>query len=367
MVFRVTRSYTTARLPSLGRSNRPTRCTCSRSPRRPPHLAARRKGATSLGGTSGGAGKVHPPGARCHPTEIRIGGVEHGSQACVSGTFLWSEVEVQRDRVEAGEEPPGEVGDGELEDGRSYKLGEAGRRCGVARWGPGEASRRSRHGHLEGFIAEATAEVMDFVHDEKAEAIPELVHVPVRALEGGDRQRRQLTHTVAIAADGAPIHEPDLPKPLIEQHTSRDQTQRAQLRPVHSGEGKPGLTTAGRKGDDAAVTPKFPGGQGSFLVGPEVDVGPRLRDRTKGRGNVLESGTALEEPALECGVSAGGGPMGADARIPQDARRLGEVEVLRRISQQDGAAVEQQLHRQSVTSVRVLARSYPVVAARHAF
>jgi hypothetical protein len=88
------------------------------------------------------------------------------------------------------------------------------------------------------------------------------------------------------------------------------------------------------------------------------------RDR---RGNVLESGTALEEPALDGGVSAGGGPMGADARVPQDVRRLGEVEVLGWISQQDGAAVEQQFHGQSVTRVRVPARSYPVVAARHAF
>src|SRR2546425_11910134 len=208
---------------------------------------------------------------------------------------------------------------------------------------------------------------MDFVHDEEAEAIPELVHVPVRALEGGDRQRRQLTHAVAVATNGSPIYEPDLPKPLIEQDTGRNQTQRAQLRPVHGGEGKPGLTTAGRKGDDAPVTPQFPGGQGGFLVGPEVDVGPRLRDRAKGLGNVLESGTALEEPALEGGVSAGGGPMDADARVPQDARRVGEVEVLRRISQQDGAAVEQQLHGQSVTRVRGPARSYPGVAARHAF
>src|SRR5881296_3066021 len=208
---------------------------------------------------------------------------------------------------------------------------------------------------------------MDFVHDEEAEAIPELVHVPVRALEGCDRQRRQLTHAVAIAPDSAPVHGPDLPKPLVEQYAGRDQTQRAQLRPVHGGQGEPGLTTAGREGDDAPVTPQLPGGQSSFLVGPEVDVGPRLRDRAKGRGNVLESGTALEEPALEGGVSAGGGPMGADARVPQDARRLGEVEVLGRITQQDGAAVEQKLHSQSVTRVRVPARSYRVVAARHAF
>ena len=71
--------------------------------------------------------------ARCHPTEIRVGAVEHGSQACVSGTFLGSEVEVQRDRVEAGEKTSGEIRDGELENSRSHKLREAGRGSGVAR------------------------------------------------------------------------------------------------------------------------------------------------------------------------------------------------------------------------------------------
>src|SRR3989441_11793598 len=137
-----------------------------RERQKPSHLAPRRKGPTALGGASGVAGKVHPPGARGHPIEIRVGAVERGSQACVSRTFLWSEVDVQRDRVEAGEETPGEVGDGELEDGRSYKLGEAGRCSGVARRSRREAEPSIRHCHLEGFIAEATAEVMDFVHDE---------------------------------------------------------------------------------------------------------------------------------------------------------------------------------------------------------
>src|SRR2546425_8862187 len=136
---------------------------------------------------------------------------------------------------------------------------------------------------------------MDFVHDQEAEAIPELVHVPVRALESGDRQRRQLTYAVAIAADGSPIYEPDLPKPLIEQYSGRDQTQRAQLRPMHGGQGKPGLATPGWEGDDAAVVPQLPGGQGRFLIGPEVDVGPRLGDRAKRRGNGLESDTALDD------------------------------------------------------------------------
>src|SRR3989442_3654579 len=204
---------------------------------------------------------------------------------------------------------------------------------------------------------------MDFVHDEEAEAIPELVHVPVRALEGGDRQRRQLAHAVAIAADGSPIYEPDLPRPLIEQDRGRDQTQRTQLRPVHGGESEPGLTTAGRKGDDAAVVPQFPGGQGGFLVGPEVDIRPRLRKRAKGRGNVLESGTGLEEPALEGGVPAGGGPMDPDSRGPQDAPRFGEVEFLCRVRQLNSAPIATQIPRHSVTSGRISARSSRLLAA----
>ena len=43
--------------------------------------------------------------------------------------------------------------------------------------------------------------------------------------------------------------------------------------------------------------------------------------------------------------------MGVDARVPQDAWRLGEVEVLGRIGQQDGAAIEPQLHGTRVTGI----------------
>jgi hypothetical protein len=156
-------------------------------------------------------GEVHPARLRRHATEVRVGAREHPSQARVGGTLLGREVQVQRDDVEAGEEPAGEVGDGELEDGRSHELGESGRSAGVARGCRRETEASARHGHLEGLVARATAEVMHLVDDEEMEAIAELVHVPVDALEGGDRQRRQLPHAVAVAPDGAPIHTRDLP------------------------------------------------------------------------------------------------------------------------------------------------------------
>jgi hypothetical protein len=174
--------------------------------------------------------------------------------------------------------------------------------------------------------------------------IADLVHVPVGVLEGGDRQRRQLPHTVAIAPDGAPIHAPDLPKPLIEQDTGRDQTQCGEPRSAHRGQGEPGLAAPGRKGDDAAAVPQFPSGQSRFLVGSEVDVGPCLFHRSRGRGKILESGITPEEPALESGVTVAGRPMHAHARVPENSRRLGEVKLRGWIGQHDGAAVESQFH-----------------------
>src|SRR5438093_1133253 len=136
-----------------------------RQSEKPSHLAPRRKGTTSLGRTGGVV------------AEVRLDPVEHCSQTHVRGAFRWSEIQVQRDRVEAGEEPAGQVGYGELENGRPHELGETGHRAGIAwrRCRETEAGLRDRH--LESLIAKATAEVMNLVDDEEIEAIPELVHV----------------------------------------------------------------------------------------------------------------------------------------------------------------------------------------------
>ena len=66
------------------------------------------------------------------PAEVRMGAAEQRSQARVRTAFLGSEVQVQRDRIEAGKKAPREIGNGELEDDRSDELGEAGRHIDVA-------------------------------------------------------------------------------------------------------------------------------------------------------------------------------------------------------------------------------------------
>src|SRR2546428_2272954 len=62
-----------------------------------------------------------------------------------------------------------------------------------------EASARDRH--LEGFVTQATAEMVHLVDDEKVEATSDLLHVPIRPFEGRHRDRRHLADAVAIASD----------------------------------------------------------------------------------------------------------------------------------------------------------------------
>jgi hypothetical protein len=52
----------------------------------------------------------------------------------------------------------------------------------------------------------------------------------------------------------------------------------------------------------------------------------------------------IDEPTLEAGITARRGPMGSDARVPENSRRADEVELARRIGEQDGAAVESECH-----------------------
>src|SRR5256712_13834300 len=103
-----------------------------RQSEKPSHLAPRRKGTTSLGRTGRVVVEVRPAGIWRYPAEVCVDPVEHCSQTHVRGAFRWSEIQVQRDRIEAGEEPPGQVGYGELENGRPHELGEAGHRAGIA-------------------------------------------------------------------------------------------------------------------------------------------------------------------------------------------------------------------------------------------
>src|SRR5947207_10969304 len=91
-----------------------------RQSEKPSHLAPRRKGTTSLGRTGGVIVEVRPAGIWRYPAEVCVDPVEHRSQTHVLGAFRGSEIQVQRDRVEAGEEPPGQVGYGE--DRKSTRL-----------------------------------------------------------------------------------------------------------------------------------------------------------------------------------------------------------------------------------------------------
>ena len=113
---------------------------------------------------------------------------------------------------------------------------------------------------------------MNFINNNEIEAIPELVHVPVRTFVGSDGQGRPTSHAVAITADWSPVQCPDLPKPLIEQNPRRDQAQGAQPSPLHGGEGQPRLTASSRQSDDAAAMPELPRGQRRILIGPEVHI-----------------------------------------------------------------------------------------------
>src|SRR5213593_4419671 len=97
-----------------------------RQSEKPSHLAPRRKGTTSLDRTGGLMVEVRPAGIWRYPAEVCVDPVEHRSQTHVRGAFRGSEIQVQRNRVEAGEEPPGQVGDGEFENGRPHEFGETG-------------------------------------------------------------------------------------------------------------------------------------------------------------------------------------------------------------------------------------------------
>jgi hypothetical protein len=205
--------------------------------------------------------------------------VKQCPQARVRTAFLGSEVQVQRDRIEAGKKSPREIGDGQLEDGRSDELGEAGRHTGVARGCRGETEAGTSDRHLEGLIAKSITKVVNFIDDDEVDATPELIHVPVRALEGGDRQRRSPPHAIAIAADRTPVVRPDLPEPLIEQDPRRHQAQGAEACAAHGGESQPGLTAPRGESDDAAAMPQLPRRQRGLLIGSEFDVRPQVLRR----------------------------------------------------------------------------------------
>lgn len=98
-----------------------------------------------------------------------------------------------------------EIGVPHLEDHRTDEVCEA---CGCLRSGIGRSRRepkpRDCRRRLDRLDARPAAEVMDLVHNQQPEAISELVHVPVGALERHDGDSLHRSMTVAYEADRLP-------------------------------------------------------------------------------------------------------------------------------------------------------------------
>jgi hypothetical protein len=299
----------------------------------PSHLAPGREGPPAFSATGGVPTPVCPARFRRHPPEFGVDAAEQRMQGRVGGTFLGRELQVERNGVEAREEPSGEVGDGEFEDGRADQLREPVHDGGVARRRCREPQSSMRGHHLEGLVAEAGPEVMDLINDEEVEPVTEVSHVPIRALKCGHRQGSELARPVPVAPNGAPVHGADFARPLIEQDARRYQAERAEPGSADRGDGQPSLAASRREDDDASVLRQFPGRESSLLVGPEVDDRPRVRGQPRQGRDAFELDAGLSESPAEGGVSAGWRAMDPYARVPQDARRLGEVHVLGRVGE----------------------------------
>src|SRR6266508_1230023 len=264
--------------------------------------------------------EIRPSGFRCCAPEVCVHALEDRTQVRVRGAFLGGEVQVQRDRVEAGEKSAGEVADGELEDRRPHELAQAGRGTGIA-WRRGREPKASvRDRHLESLVAKATAEMVHLIDDEKVEAITERLYVPIRCFECRHADRRHAAYAVSVAPDRSPIHGADLSGPLLEQDTGRHEAQRAQSRPLHGGKSQPRLAASCRERDDTASLTQFPCRQRRLLIGTEIDVRPRLAHRSRTRRDALELDAAREEPALEGRVPACGRAIRAYAAVPEGSR-----------------------------------------------
>src|SRR2546428_8619287 len=107
--------------------------------------------------------EILPARAGCHAPELRMHGTERRHPALVCLPLGSRQVEVQGDDVAAGEEGAGEVTDRELVGGRANELGQPLRDRGIARRGRRESQPGGCDRHLEGLVAQATAEVVRLV------------------------------------------------------------------------------------------------------------------------------------------------------------------------------------------------------------
>src|SRR5437867_1393580 len=288
--------------------------------------------------------EVFPARAGCHAPELRMHGTERRHPAFVRLPLGSRQVEMQGDDVEAGEEGTRKVTDRELVGGRANEFDQPLRDRGIARRGRRESQPGGCDRHLQGLVAQATAEVVRLVDHEEIEAVAEPVHVPVGTLEGGNGQRGELVGAVAVAADGTCIRALDVMQPLREQDSCRNEAQRARSGPCHCGEGQPGFAAPSRQDDDCAALRQLPGPQRRLLVRAQLDRGPgvqrQLRDPDFGRErHGPSSQLAAESPVAVCGR-----PVGLDAWVPEDPGDRRRVDAGIEIAQECRTAVEEEAH-----------------------
>src|SRR4051812_23156818 len=104
---------------------------------------------------------------------------------------------MQRDSVESRQKASGQIADRKLERRWPDQLREARCRRLLARWGRAQTHACRGDRHLERFVATARPEVVGFIDDEEAEAVAEVRHVAIRALERRDRDGFEPARAVA--------------------------------------------------------------------------------------------------------------------------------------------------------------------------
>src|SRR5437667_8651138 len=259
--------------------------------------------------------EILPARAGCHPPELRVHGTKHRHPTLVRLPLGSRQVEVQGYNVEAGEEGTGKVTDRELVGRRANEFNQPLRDRGIARRGRREPQPGGCDRHLEGLVAEATAEVMRFVDHEEVVAITEPVHVPACTLEGGDGQRGDVMGAIAVAADGTSIRALDVMQPLRKQDSRRDEAQRARSSACHRCEGQPGLAAPGRQDDERSALRQLPGPQRSLLVRPQLDRGPGAQRQLWDLDFVRERHSPPSQLATKSLVAMCGRPIGLDAWV----------------------------------------------------
>jgi hypothetical protein len=154
-----------------------------------------------------------------------------------------------------------------------------------------------RHGAENRRLAPAPArQVVLLVEDQQAEARAHLVHVDIRAVVGGHRDRADVEGRIPDDPGVIPERRENPPMPLVHQvpHGRHDERRHAGF--GHRGKGDFGLAGPGRHDDLPAPAPADPGVERLLLLGPGLgQVRLRPRDPHRRRDQILKVGP--EPPA----------------------------------------------------------------------